>query len=102
MTTTDDTITPERMHRFNFILDHEHAGKLLRAASRRKLHPNKLATRLMLLITHDDLIDAVLDDGGVPDVRPQPPVTGYQPRGFGGGQRPKPPTTGSGVIRWPI
>jgi hypothetical protein len=68
MTMTDNNadggMQPPRMHRFHFILNSDNAAKLLRAAAQRKMHPNKFASLVMGFVTRDNLIDAVLDDGG--------------------------------------
>lgn len=66
MTTPDDDDTnwnSKRTHRFTVILEVDDAEKLLRAAHLRRVHPNKFASRLVQIITRDDLIDAVIDDG---------------------------------------
>ena len=71
-TTDDDTINwnTKRTHRFNIILEHEDAAKLLSAAVRREMHPNRFVALLVRLIARDNLINAVLDDdGGNPSAR---------------------------------
>jgi hypothetical protein len=67
MTMTDDnaaTWNTKRTHRFTVILEADDAAKLLSAAARRKMHPNRFASVVMQLVARDDLIDAVLDDDG--------------------------------------
>lgn len=56
-----------RRHRFYFVLEEAQATTLLRAAAARNMHPHKFASRLMFLVTHDNLIDAVLDDADALD-----------------------------------
>lgn len=53
---------PSNSRRFYFILDSDNITKMIRAAEKRKVHPNKFASQLMRVIMRDDLIDAIMDD----------------------------------------
>ena len=80
---SDDDNGTQRTHRFNIILEGNDAAKLLRAAHLRRIHPNKFLSQLVRVITGDNLIDAVLDDGGGTGKKPRearPRPSGYQPR----------------------
>ena len=75
---TDDnglSLRQREPRRCYFILDSDNFAVLARAAAQRKIHPNKLATKIFHVITSDKLIDAILDDvivGNLPVRRRRP------------------------------